>query len=61
MKNVAHICQRQNGLDGRLKMFAPRFIPSLPEQSISLSCSRWSIGRKLKVKVLVSDVAEKTS
>jgi hypothetical protein len=61
MKNVAHICQRQKGLEGGLKMFSPRFLPPLPEQIITLSCSRWNVGRKVKVKVLVSDGGEKAS
>lgn len=58
MKSVTHICQRQKSLGGRLSAFS-RPILVAPEKT-TLTCSRWSVGPKLRLKVLV-DAGEKAS
>jgi hypothetical protein len=52
MKNVTHICQRQRDFGRRLDVFPRPIECPVPLQPMTLSCSRWNEGRKLKLKVL---------
>jgi hypothetical protein len=55
MKIVTHICQQQKGLELGAKPSAfSRPIPPVDRPTTTLSCSRWSAGPKLKLKVLVN-------
>jgi hypothetical protein len=61
MKSVVHICQQPKGMSGAVVGSARRFDSSLPEQTMTLPCTRWSAGRKLRLKVLINDAAEKAN
>ena len=62
MKNVQHICQRagriRHALGSRLGVTQTRFLPQIPEQAFTLSPINWKTGRKMTIKVLVSDAAQ---
>jgi hypothetical protein len=60
MKNVTHICQRQRGFSRELGAFPRPIDCPVPLQTMTLSCSRWTEGRKLKLKVVI-DAGQKTN
>lgn len=57
MKHVSHICQQQKALDCRLDAFSPRYVALKTPQNLTLSCSRWKTGRKLTIKVSVTNAS----
>jgi hypothetical protein len=59
MKSVTHICQQQKDFGERPGAFRP--IPPVVRQTTTLTCSRWSVGPKLRLKVFVNAVVEKAS
>jgi len=58
MKHVQHICQQQHAFGATLGAFSPQFVHRPPPQILTLSCTRWKTGRKLNIKVSVSNNPE---
>jgi hypothetical protein len=58
MKTVQHICERQKDSRGRLGAAnKARFDFNEQPQTMTLSCSRWNVGRKVSIKVSVANAA----
>jgi hypothetical protein len=58
MKHVSQICQPQKVSAGQIDAFSPRFIAQKGQQNLSLSCTRWKVGRKVNIKVSVTNASD---
>ena len=58
MKHVQHICHQQKALGDKLGAFSHRIAVPPTKPAHTLTCTRWNSGRKLNIKVLVTNASE---